>query len=635
MNTRKSDIAINNALALMATLPATPSVKAQKQAALFLSGKKEARVPTSGASDADRLLLRLVSLNPRAFSDFDSAALVKLHFALFEGIRPDAGKLRTQPLEAGGSGFADPSLISGSLKRLLGKLHEPGALPESSKENFAMNITYYLTELFLLCPFRSGSLLTLAAFLGMFASSKGYRLDYFKCGGARLSDAVMTAFVTDEKSELFVALSEAVGYENISADGEEVPVVDATQIKRELRHDSRPKTLVKRGARVRAESPKKEPRPKKEAPRKEAKPRPNVKETTTKKQAAQAKKQTPTQKKPPAKPTANAQKTSTAVSVREEMSAAKAAIAAEMKAAKEAIAAEAEAARAAIEAEKAAARAEMERKALEEKQKSLDEKQKAEAKKSRSDSGKSRSKSSLKKALARTVLLFEDMPEFGDMQFEPEPPKKENPLLLPSSGANLFSDAASATIDTENKTPIDAKDSAADAVSDRPVGAATTNTASERHDGAAETIGAVTDKVATETEVRKEERPTQSSEAAPLPKLAPIKKIERMPVEEKVAPERKADESEKRVSIKPVASDISKAAKQVDEQKAVAEKQADEQKTAAENEEDRLARKVADISKLPSSVLKKAARIKEQIELLQKELDDVLDEKNDKKPEDK
>ena len=49
-------------------------------------------------------------------------ALLKLHGFIFDGIRPDAGKLRTSSAELNGSSFADASLIAGSMKRLLGKL---------------------------------------------------------------------------------------------------------------------------------------------------------------------------------------------------------------------------------------------------------------------------------------------------------------------------------------------------------------------------------------------------------------------------------------------------------------------------------------------------------------------------------
>ena len=106
----------------MSMLPSVPSPKALREAPLYLGGKKDLRTACRTGTDSDKIFFRLLVSLSHPTDDFDTSALVKLHGFIFDGIRPDAGKLRTTPAEMGGSSFADASLIAGSLKRLLGKL---------------------------------------------------------------------------------------------------------------------------------------------------------------------------------------------------------------------------------------------------------------------------------------------------------------------------------------------------------------------------------------------------------------------------------------------------------------------------------------------------------------------------------
>ncbi|MCI9032218.1 MAG: hypothetical protein HFK09_06875 [Clostridia bacterium] len=555
MPIRKFDSLISNATAIMSMLPSVPSPKALREAPLYLGGKKDLRTACRTGTDSDKIFFRLLVSLSHPTDDFDTSALVKLHGFIFDGIRPDAGKLRTTPAEMGGSSFADASLIAGSLKRLLGKLIDTTSAPDIKREDFAMNLTYFFGEIFLLCPFRSASTFIEALFFAIFAPSRGFKIDYARVGGARLFEAAKKAFVFDESGDLFVCLNEAVVYASIESNGKEIPVVDAQQVKRELKVKGKPKTLVKRGD-PRKEKPKKEEKPKKPRPEKTIR---TVKKAVSEKQVKKIKQEITLK---------NEQKAVGKVSVEAEMTAARAAIEAEMLAAKAAIAAEAEAARAAIEAEKAAARAEMEIKVKE-----AATAKKAAAKKNNYDKS-SRGKNSLKKALARTVLLFEDIPEFAkdDDKFAPLPPEKENPLLLPSH----MSEPEKETAATEEIT-------------------------------------------------------VEKTEPAPLPKLAPIKKIERT-VEEKPAP--LADKTEKTAPTEKTEREereekTSKASEPAaTERTTKATAKESRTTTDSESEEDALARKVADMSELPSTVLKKAAHIKEKIEQLQKELKDVLQEKS-------
>ena len=556
MSVKRYDSLINNAAAILSMLPATPSGKALLDAPLYLGGKKDIRAACRTGSDSDKIFFRMLHVLSRPFDEFDANALLKLHGFIFDGIRPDAGKLRTSSAELNGSSFADASLIAGSMKRLLGKLADTPAAPDVSREDFAMSMTYFFGEIFLLCPFRSTSTFIEALFFALFAPSRGFRFDYSRTGGARLFEAAKKAFVTDESGDLFVCLNESIVYMGVESEGKEIPVVDAEQVKRELKVKGKPKTLVKRGATPRPDKPKKDEKPKKT----ERKGRSEKKDRPPKKEASEKRKPEPVKKLKPEPVKKDASKAVKKVSVEAEMSAARAAIEAEMLAAKAVIAAEAEAARAAIEAEKAAARAEMEAKANQAPPEKKTTTKKSTAKSNGDKS--SRVKNNLKKALARTVLLFEDIPEFAadDDKFAPAPPEKENRLLLPSS--------ESTAENSEPPSPALASDAAT----------------------------------------------TEKSEPAILPKLAPIKKIERAESEDAApsnANEQATNTRENRETVSETTAEN-------------AESKLENNIAALESDEDKLARHIADMSKLPSSVLKKAARIKEKIELLQKELKDVL-----------
>lgn len=237
----QSENLIKNATAILAASGIKVSATAEKDAAAMFAGKKDrSQLCRKGSRGAILFFRTLVSLT-RIPEAFDSAALTKLHGFLFEET-DFAGKLRTTPAELNGSGFADATLIAGSLKRLVKKLNESSGAPETAKEDFALSLTHYFSEMFLLYPFKTGTLTAMAVFFYHFAVSRGYRLDYFKCGGKRLCEATADAFLTDETSKLFLCLSEALSY--LSSESE-TATVEAVPLGRERKRVAKTKTLVK------------------------------------------------------------------------------------------------------------------------------------------------------------------------------------------------------------------------------------------------------------------------------------------------------------------------------------------------------------------------------------------------------
>ncbi|MCI9518469.1 MAG: hypothetical protein HFK08_04320 [Clostridia bacterium] len=289
---QQADITIKNAAAILSAVNMKPSPKAVKDAAAALIERKDTKSLAKRGSESNRLFFRVISALTKPCESFDTQALLKLHGFIFDGIKSEAGKLRGTELTYEGAGFADSSLVAGSLKRLLGKMNEILASGSSSKEDFALKLTYFFSEMFLLCPFRFGSLIAQAVFFHNFALSRGFDVNYDACGGARLCDAVRVAFLTDEPSELYMCLNDAISRVATVSDTGETVVLEIAQ--RELKRSGKPKTLIRAGSKKEKKSDK--PKALKKA-----------EEKTDKKTKAETKKKAA--KKSAAEPTSQAAKT--------------------------------------------------------------------------------------------------------------------------------------------------------------------------------------------------------------------------------------------------------------------------------------------------------------------------------------
>ncbi len=250
---QQADILIKNASAVLAAVNIQPSPKAKKDAAAAYIEKRDFKNFAKKGNESNRLFFRVLTALTKPCDVFDTQSLIKLHAFLFDGIKPEAGKLRTAELSYDGAGFADSSLIAGSLKRLLSKMNEILATSSPSKEDFALKLTYFFSEMFLLCPFRFGSLVTQAVFFQHFALSRGFDINYDACGGLRLAEAAKVAFITDEPSELYLCLNDAISRVATASTGETV-VLEIAQ--RELKRGGKPKMLVKAGSKKEKKSDK-------------------------------------------------------------------------------------------------------------------------------------------------------------------------------------------------------------------------------------------------------------------------------------------------------------------------------------------------------------------------------------------
>lgn len=108
---------------------------------------------------------------------FDKKHFLYLHEFLFGDIYPFAGKFRTENIYKGSFTFASWEYIESELDRLLKELKSENFLQELDKEKLSKRLSYYLSELNVLHPFREGNGRTIREFIREIAFQAGFTLD--------------------------------------------------------------------------------------------------------------------------------------------------------------------------------------------------------------------------------------------------------------------------------------------------------------------------------------------------------------------------------------------------------------------------------------------------------------------------
>ena len=108
---------------------------------------------------------------------FDKTHFLNIHKFLFEDIYPFAGKFRTENIAKGNFTFANWEFIEIELDKLLEKLKSENYLENLDKKSLSIRLTFYLSELNVLHPFREGNGRTIREFIRQLAFKNGYLLD--------------------------------------------------------------------------------------------------------------------------------------------------------------------------------------------------------------------------------------------------------------------------------------------------------------------------------------------------------------------------------------------------------------------------------------------------------------------------
>lgn len=152
---------------------------------------------------------KLLSLRRKGIiGNFDKEHLQKIHIYLFEDIYPFAGQFRNENIAKGVFRFAEYEYIEPELEKLLNNLKDENYLLGLSKDIFAEKLSYYLSELNVLHPFREGNGRTIREFIRELALKNGYILNLSNVSPSDFLNASIKSIVdtTDLTKLIFTCL---------------------------------------------------------------------------------------------------------------------------------------------------------------------------------------------------------------------------------------------------------------------------------------------------------------------------------------------------------------------------------------------------------------------------------------------
>lgn len=136
---------------------------------------------------------------------FDILHFISIHKFLFEDIYPFAGKFRTENIAKGFFSFAEWEYIEDELAKLLQELKDENYLLGKTKEELAKRLTYYMSELNVLHPFREGNGRTIREFIRQLAYRNNYLLDLQQTDAKEMLEASMkSAIDTTDLEEIIL-----------------------------------------------------------------------------------------------------------------------------------------------------------------------------------------------------------------------------------------------------------------------------------------------------------------------------------------------------------------------------------------------------------------------------------------------
>jgi fido (protein-threonine AMPylation protein) len=133
--------------------------------------------------------------------EFGTDDLCELHRALCQSAAQKSGELRKVNIKRYGCACIGSKLLPTALENMFAQLNKTPT--SSSKADFAAVLTHFMREMQILSPFAFGNDKISRQFFKLFAASRGFILDYRLAPPSRLSDALSTAFKTDDVTPLY------------------------------------------------------------------------------------------------------------------------------------------------------------------------------------------------------------------------------------------------------------------------------------------------------------------------------------------------------------------------------------------------------------------------------------------------
>lgn len=122
---------------------------------------------------------------------FTKTHLMKIHRFLFEDLYSFAGHIRREQISKGDTMFYPPHLIDRELDRVFDKVHRDGFLLETDRERQIQNLSYVMSELNIIHPFREGNGRSIREFIRCMALKYGIRLNWGQTDRDTLLDAAV------------------------------------------------------------------------------------------------------------------------------------------------------------------------------------------------------------------------------------------------------------------------------------------------------------------------------------------------------------------------------------------------------------------------------------------------------------
>ena len=137
---------------------------------------------------------------------------MSIHKFIFEDIYPFAGLYRSENIAKDNFMFANWEFIEDNMNSIFGELKRENYLKGLTKEEFAKRLTYYMSELNVLHPFREGNGRTTREFIRQLALKNGYNLDLSRFKAEDILNASIESVVDVDNLEeiIFNSLVEDV-----------------------------------------------------------------------------------------------------------------------------------------------------------------------------------------------------------------------------------------------------------------------------------------------------------------------------------------------------------------------------------------------------------------------------------------
>lgn len=151
---------------------------------------------------------QLVLLQQPLKGRFSKTHLLNIHKFLFSDIYYFAGRIRKEQIKKGNTVFYPPNMIDRQLNVLFDEINKENMLKETDKEKQLQNLSYIMSELNIIHPFREGNGRTIREFIRCLGLHYGFNLNWGNIDREELIDASVNA--VDDNMAFFKVIKKCI-----------------------------------------------------------------------------------------------------------------------------------------------------------------------------------------------------------------------------------------------------------------------------------------------------------------------------------------------------------------------------------------------------------------------------------------